>query len=195
MSAAQKTDVAEGLFVAVVGPSGAGKDALIRGMAARLREADGVFTVRRVVTRRADSFEDHDSLAESEFLLARQRGRFALSWAAHGLFYGVPSDVDARIASGCAVVCNVSRAVVADVRARYQRSLVVLVTARPETLAARLAARGREGSEGRRARLERAFAPRDAFEPDATIDNDGALDEAVARLCDLVALQRWSARP
>ncbi len=195
MSAAQKTDVAEGLFVAVVGPSGAGKDALIRGMAARLREADGVFTVRRVVTRRADSFEDHDSLAESEFLLARQRGRFALSWAAHGLFYGVPSDVDARVASGCAVVCNVSRAVVADVRARYQRSLVVLVTARPETLAARLAARGREGSEGRRARLERAFAPRDAFEPDATIDNDGALDEAVARLCDLVALQRWSARP
>ncbi|MGO9770791.1 MAG: phosphonate metabolism protein/1,5-bisphosphokinase (PRPP-forming) PhnN [Roseiarcus sp.] len=195
MSASQKTDVAEGLFVAIVGPSGAGKDALIRGLSARLREADGVFTVRRVVTRRADSFEDHDSLAESEFLLARQRGRFALSWAAHGLFYGVPSDVDARIASGCAVVCNVSRAVVADVRARYQRSLVVLVTARPETLAARLAARGREGSEGRRARLERAFAPRDAFEPDATIDNDGALDGAVARLCDLVALQRWSARP
>jgi ribose 1,5-bisphosphokinase len=195
MSAPQKIDGAVGLFVAIVGPSGAGKDALIRGLSARLREADGVFTVRRVVTRRADSFEDHDSLAESEFLLARQRGRFALSWAAHGLFYGVPSDVDARIASGGAVVCNVSRAVVADVRARYQRSLVVLVTARPETLAARLAARGREGSEGRRARLERAFAPRDAFEPDATIDNDGALDEAVARLCDLVALQRWSARP
>ena len=123
------------------------------------------------------------------------QSREPIAWAAHGLFYGVPSDVDARIASGCAVVCNVSRAVVADVRARYQRSLVVLVTARPETLAARLAARGREGSEGRRARLERAFAPRDAFEPDATIDNDGALDGAVARLCDLVALQRWSARP
>ena len=188
-------DARHGLFVAIVGPSGAGKDALIRGLSARLGEADGVFYVRRVVTRCADSFEDHETLAESEFLLGRERGRFALSWAAHGLFYGVPRDVDARIASGCAVVCNISRAVVADVRRRYARSLVVLVTARPETLAARLAARGREGSEGRRERLDRAFARQAAFEPDATIDNDGALDEAVARLCDLVALQRWSARP
>ncbi len=194
MNASQKIDGADGLFVAVVGPSGAGKDALIRGLSARLGEADGVFAVRRVVTRRADAFEDHDTLDESEFLLARARGRFALSWAAHGLYYGVPSEVDARIASGCAVVCNVSRAVVPDVRARYVRSLVVLVTARPETLAARLAARGREGKEARRARLERAFAPEAALEPDATIDNDGALDEAVARLGDLVALQGWSAR-
>ena len=80
-------------------------------------------------------------------------------------------------------------------RRRYARSLAVLVTARPETLAARLAARGREGLEARRERLDRAFAPEAAFEPDATIDNDGALDEAVTRLCDLVASRRWSARP
>jgi ribose 1,5-bisphosphokinase len=191
----EKVRAPQGLFVAIVGPSGAGKDALIRGLGARLGEADGVFYVRRVVTRRADSFEDHETLEESEFLLAREGGRFALSWTAHGLFYGVPRDVDARIGSGWAVVCNVSRAVVADVRRRYARSLVVLVTARPETLAARLAARGREGREGRRERLDRAFAREAEFAPDATIDNDGALDEAVARLRDLVASHRWSARP
>ncbi|MGD0642148.1 MAG: phosphonate metabolism protein/1,5-bisphosphokinase (PRPP-forming) PhnN [Roseiarcus sp.] len=183
-----------GLFVAVVGPSGAGKDSLIRGLGARLGEADGVFFVRRVVTRRADAFEDHDTLEESQFLLARERGRFALSWAAHGLYYGVPSEVDARIGGGFAAVCNVSRAIVPDVRRRYARSLVVLVTARHETLAARLAARGREGSEGRRERLDRAFAREVAFEPDATIFNDGALDEAVARLHDLVASHRPSVR-
>jgi len=194
MNASQKL-APHGLFVAIVGPSGAGKDALIRGLGARLGEADGVFYVRRVVTRRADSFEDHETLEESEFLLARERGQFALSWAAHGLFYGVPRDADARIGSGCAVVCNISRAVVADVRARYARSLVVLVTARPETLAARLAARGREGTEGRRERLDRAFAREAAFEPDAIIDNDGALDDSILRLHDLVASHRWSARP
>lgn len=185
----------QGLFVAVVGPSGAGKDALIRGLGARLGEADGVFYVRRVVTRRANSFEDHETLEESQFLLAREQGRFALSWTAHGLLYGVPRDVDARIAGGCAVVCNISRAVVADVRRRYARSLVVLVTARPETLAARLAARGREGTQGRRERLDRAFAREAAFEPDAIIDNDGALDNSILRLHDLVASRRWSARP
>lgn len=195
MTPPQESRALHGLFVAIVGPSGAGKDTLIRGLAARLGEADGVFYVRRVVTRRADSFEDHETLDESEFLLARERGRFALSWAAHGLFYGVPNDVDARIASGGAVVCNISRGVVADVRRRYARCLVVLVTARPETLAARLAARGREGQEGRQARLDRAFAPEAAFEPDAIVDNDGALDDAVARLRDLVVSHYSSARP
>ncbi len=184
-----------GLFIAIVGPSGAGKDALIRGLSARLGEADGVFYVRRVVTRPADSFEDHETLAESEFVAARERGRFALSWAAHGLYYGVPGDVDARIASGGAVVCNISRAVVADVRRRYPSSLVVLVTARRETLAARLAARGREGSEGRRERLDRAFAPQAVFAPDAIIHNDGALEDAVARLHGLLVSHRPSQRP
>jgi ribose 1,5-bisphosphokinase len=193
MSAPAKASLSAGLFVAIVGPSGAGKDALIRGLAGRLGEGDGVFAARRVVTRRADAFEDHDTLAEDEFLAARARGRFALAWSAHGLHYGVPHEIEARLAAGHAVVCNVSRAMVAEVRRLYRPSLVVLVTARPETLAARLAARGREDGASRRERLERAAVAELAFEPDATIDNDGALDEAVARLCDLISGGRRSA--
>jgi ribose 1,5-bisphosphokinase len=183
-----------GLFVAVVGPSGAGKDALIRGLAARMSEADGFHCPRRVVTRRADPFEDHETLDESAFLAARSRGRFALSWAAHGLYYGVPNEVDARLAEGAVVVCNLSRSVVAQARRRYENSFVVLVTARPETLAARLAARGRESAEGRRERFDRAFAEETAIAPDAVVDNDGALDDAVARFCDLV-VARWRRPP
>jgi len=171
-----------GLFVAIVGPSGAGKDALIRGLAARLGEADGVHYPRRVVTRPAGPFEDHDSLAEAEFMAARQAGAYALAWSAHGLHYGVPRDIEARLAAGGAVVCNVSRAVVAEIRRLYRPSLVVLVVARPETLATRLAARGRDDVAARLAR--NAVAP--TFEPDATIDNDGPLDEAAARLFELV---------
>ncbi len=186
MSALAKASPSAGLFVAIVGPSGAGKDALIRGLTGRLGESDGVFTARRVVTRRADAFEDHDTLAEDAFAAARAQGRFALAWSAHGLHYGVPREIEARLAAGHAVVCNVSRAMVAEVRRLYRPSLVVLVTARPETLAARLAARGREDGADRRQRLARGAIVEAAFEPDATIDNDGALDEAVARLRDLV---------
>jgi ribose 1,5-bisphosphokinase len=186
MSAPPRSSPATGLFVAIVGPSGTGKDALIRGLADRLGEADGVFYARRVVTRRADAFEDHDTLAEADFAAARAEGRFALAWSAHGLHYGVPREIEARLAAGGAVVCNVSRAMVAEARRLYRPSLVVLVTARPETLAVRLAARGRENSASRRQRLARSAIIDVAFEPDATIDNDGALDEAVARLRDLV---------
>jgi len=195
MSTPAKPSPSAGLFVAIVGPSGAGKDALIRGLAGRLGENDGVCFARRVVTRRADAFEDHDTLAEEAFAAARAQGRFALAWSAHGLHYGVPREIEARLAAGHAVVCNVSRAMVAEVRRRYRPSLVVLVTARPETLAARLAARGREDGANRRRRLARSAVAEVAFEPDATIDNDGALDEAVARLCDLVVSGRRSAVP
>jgi len=175
-----------GLFVAIVGPSGAGKDALIRGLAARLGEGDGVFYARRVVTRCADAFEDHDTLAEEAFAAAHAEGRFALAWSAHGLHYGVPREIEARLAAGSAVVCNVSRAMVAEVRRLYRPSLIVLVSAQPETLAARLAARGREDGATRRQRLARSAVADVAFDPDATIDNDGALDAAVAQLHNLV---------
>ena len=195
MSALAKTSPATGLFVAIVGPSGAGKDALIRGLASRLGESDGVFYARRVVTRRADAFEDHDTLAHEAFAAARAEGRFALAWSAHGLHYGVPREIEARLAAGCAVVCNVSRAAVPEVRRLYRPSLVVLITARPETLAARLAARGRDDGASRRERLARSAVAEVAFEPDATIDNDGALDEAVARLRDLVVNCLRSAVP
>jgi len=179
-----------GLFVAIVGPSGAGKDTLINSLRERLGEAEGVFYARRVVTRRADAFEDHETLAEADFLRARDEGGFALTWSAHGLLYGVPNAVDAWIARGGVVVCNVSRAAVAEVRRRYRRSLVVLVTAKPETLAKRLATRGREGAEGRRSRLDRSLAPEVALEADSVIDNDGALEDATARLHGLVTAHR-----
>jgi ribose 1,5-bisphosphokinase len=195
MSALAGTSPVTGLFVAIVGPSGAGKDALIRGLAGRLGESDGVFYARRVVTRCADAFEDHDTLAEEAFAVARAQGRFALAWSAHGLDYGVPREIEARLAAGGVVVCNVSRAMVAEVRRLYRPSLIVLVTARPETLAARLAARGRDDGASRRERLERSAVAEFAFEPDATIDNDGALGEAVARLHDIVVGVRRSAAP
>ena len=47
-----------GVFVAIVGPNGAGKDSVIRGLIAR-----------RVVTRPADAYEDHKTLRKFGSLL------------------------------------------------------------------------------------------------------------------------------
>jgi ribose 1,5-bisphosphokinase len=66
------------------------------------------------------------------------------------------------------------------------------VTARPEILAARLAARGREGTEARRDRLERAGASDAALEPDVVLDNNGLLNQTVTRLCQYVLSCRAS---
>ena len=75
-----------GVFVAVVGPSGAGKDTLIAYARDRLAERRRVEFVRRVITRPSDrSSEDHDTLADAAFDEAESAGSFALSWSAHGL--------------------------------------------------------------------------------------------------------------
>ena len=58
---------APGLFVAIVGPSGAGKDSLIARGRRRAGADDVVAIVRRVVTRAADAHEDHDTLDDAAF--------------------------------------------------------------------------------------------------------------------------------
>jgi ribose 1,5-bisphosphokinase len=167
-----------GRLVLVVGPSGAGKDALIALARSALAGDPMVAFPRRVVTRPPSHHEPHDHLSEPDFLRAKAAGAFALAWEAHGLHYGVPAEIDAEITSGCTVVCNVSRNIVAAARERYVVRLV-LVTAPADLLAARLKARDR-GSDGSvEARLDRsAHVVRP--EPDLVIQNVGT-PEAGAR--------------
>jgi ribose 1,5-bisphosphokinase len=164
-----------GVFVAVVGASGVGKDSLINF--AREHLADQVAVVRRVVTRASDDgSEDHDSMTPDGFAAAEQRGEFALSWEAHGLKYGLPITLDDD---------NLSRAALPRVLARYPAALVVEVTAAPEIIARRLAGRGREDSEEIRRRMARGAGFR--LPPSTVqIDNSGVLDEAGERFVALL---------
>lgn len=172
----------QGAFVAVVGPSGVGKDTLLAYARGRLGagERTPVHFVRRVITRPADgSTEDHDSLSPEAFERALASGAFALSWQAHGLRYGLPESVDRHIAAGHTVVANLSRAALDALRARYRHVQVVAIAASPETLARRLAARGRESSDEVSARLARASAPaRDLGGAVVSIINDGQVEDA-----------------
>ncbi len=175
--------IGPGRLVLVVGPSGAGKDTLIAGARAVLRNDPGVVFPRRVVTRPASPHEDHDSLAEAEFVRAAAAGAFALAWEAHGLRYGVPAGIDADIAAGRTVVCNVSRAIVTAARAKYACVTAVLITAAPDVLAARLAARGRTSDGALSGRLARSP---DDFDADAVIDNVGAPEAATELLVAVI---------
>ena len=165
-----------GTFVAVVGPSGAGKDSLIGFAREKLAGDDRVTFVRRVVTRPADGgSEDHDSMAPADFARAEAAGQFALSWAAHDLHYGLPIALDADIAGGRVVVANLSRGMIPALLARYPDAMIVNVTAARDVIARRLASRGRETAESIRRRLDRSVAtglPASTVE----IDNSGALD-------------------
>lgn len=174
-----------GRLFAVVGPSGVGKDTLL---AAVQSARPGLHVARRVITRPAGAGgEVFEAVTEAEFARRLAEGAFALHWRAHGLCYGIPAMIDGVLAEGRDVLFNGSRAMLGEAAARYPGLRVLHVTARPETLARRLAGRRRESAEEIAARLERA----DHALPDGLavtpIANDGALSEAVAAL--IAALQ------
>lgn len=148
--------VLAGALVLVVGPSGAGKDALMEGAREALAGDRGFRFARRLITRPAlAGAEDHDSCDEAGFAAARARGEIALSWAAHGLHYGIPARELAGIATGQVVIANISRGAIRAAEALAERVVVVEITAPAAILAKRLAARGRESEADIAARLSR----------------------------------------
>jgi ribose 1,5-bisphosphokinase len=170
----------DGIFIAVVGPSGAGKDSLI-AWARDMLTSDGEFSFpTRMITRPADATEHCASVTAEAFQSALGGGAFALHWQAHGLQYGLPAAIKAQLAEGRHVVANISRSAITEAKRRFYRTSLVLVRARPEILQARLRARGRETAEDQALRLSRNPAPGLSLEPDLIIDNNGSLETAGA---------------
>ncbi|MFC3650298.1 phosphonate metabolism protein/1,5-bisphosphokinase (PRPP-forming) PhnN [Dyella humi] len=183
----------EGRLYYVMGPSGAGKDSVL----AWIRQqgaAHGVLCAHRYITRPAHAGgENHVALSEDEFRLREQRGLFVLSWQAHGLHYGIGSEVLHWLAHGMDVLANGSRAAFELARQRFDNLQPVLITASAERIAQRLAARGRETEADIAARLQRAQAY--PVPPGSLlIRNDDSVAEAGALLLRAICEARESMR-
>jgi ribose 1,5-bisphosphokinase len=171
-----------GRLVLVVGPSGAGKDTLLKGARAACAYDPAVVFPRRVVTRPKSDTEDHDSIDAAGFARAASEGVYALWWEAHGHSYGVPSTIDHDIRAGRTVVCNVSRTIIEPARRRYASVTVVEITAPDQVLQSRLASRQRASDGDIARRLERSAQMEQLFSPDIVIRNVGRPDGGVRRL-------------
>ncbi|QND67395.1 phosphonate metabolism protein/1,5-bisphosphokinase (PRPP-forming) PhnN [Mesorhizobium loti] len=184
---AETFPIRDGVFVAVVGPSGAGKDTVIGYARTRFAEETRLEFVRRVITRPSDAAsEDHDTLADAAFVEAEADGAFAISWEAHGLRYGIPADVDWSVANGRVAVANVSRAIIPSLRERYANLAIVEITASPEVLAERLAMRGRESRGEVLARLARSATMNLSGPGVTSIDNSGPREAAGERFAEVL---------
>ena len=170
-----------GRLIAVVGPSGVGKDSVMAGIAAR----DPRFQiVRRTITRAPGlGGEDYRPLDPQTFAEAAARGAFALHWEAHGLSYGIPVQTLQDVTAGRHCLANLSRGVLVRAAKVFPALTVLHITASPAVLAARLAARGRETPDDIAARLAQADRPLPVGLDLITIANDGALAETVAAAC------------
>ena len=166
-----------GRFIAVVGPSGVGKDSLMDAIAAR----DPHFVLaRRVITRPSNAGgEFYEGVTVAEFQRRKSAGQFALSWAAHGLHYAIPMSVKVELQNGQDVLANLSRAVLLHAQHYFARFEVINLTADRTILADRLAARSRETAEQIANRLIRVPLRLPGGIIAHNIDNNGALESTV----------------
>lgn len=166
-----------GRLIAVVGPSGVGKDTVMEALADDPR----LELVRRVITRPSSAGgEDFDGVTDAEFATLERAGQFALTWAAHDLRYGIPRRALDRLAGGQDMLANLSRQKLLDADRVFQHLVVLNLTATTEVLAQRLARRGRESAADIAARLSRQVALPDGLDV-LSIDNSGPLASTLQR--------------
>lgn len=172
-------------ITAVVGPSGAGKDALISGALARRPD---LHWARRVITRPADDgHERHEAVDLAEFARRERSGMFAVSWTAHGLHYGIPWS---ELSGPNPVILNGSRRALNRMVTVLPEVVVLLVTAPVAVIAARLAARGRESEADIAARLKtRDLTLPEGIRPRLVV-NDGTLEQGVERFLQELRLDK-----
>lgn len=174
-------------LVYVMGPSGAGKDSVMKLARAMLAPDMPVAFAHRYITRAVEAGgENHVAVTAAEFALRRTHGLFAFHWQAHGNLYGIGREVHAWRNAGLTVVVSGSREHFLGLGGIDDDTWPVLITAPAERLAERLAARGRETADAAAARLERGEAY-DMTDPRlTTIRNDGTLETAARAFVSLI---------
>ena len=168
----------QGRLIAVVGPSGAGKDSVMAGVH---QSIPGLHLVRRVITRAPElGGEVFDAVSVPEFEDMARNGAFAVHWQAHGLHYGIPISVKYQLNKGTDCLANFSRKALAEANRSFPNLVVLSITARPQTLVARLSARGRETKDQIEKRVAEAKKPLPKGLQVITLSNDGPLAQTVA---------------
>ncbi len=173
-----------GRLIAVVGPSGVGKDSVMLGIQAARPE---IQLVKRTITRAPDlGGEDYNAVTVQEFEHTAKTGGFAVHWGAHELFYGIPTKVHADVAAGTTCLANFSRGALMKGADAFDNFIVLNITASEDTLVQRLRNRGRENEEQIQKRLEQANKPLPKGLNVIQLGNDDALEHTVARAVHLL---------
>lgn len=173
-----------GRLIAVVGPSGVGKDSVMEGLKAAI---PALHLVRRTITRAPGlGGEDYTPVTPAQFEDMAATGAFALHWGAHALRYGIPASVRERLSEGTDCLANLSRSALLEAASTFDRLIVLNITATPQTLARRLAARGRESEAEIAKRLAVADKPLPEGLTILHLPNDGPLPQTIARAAALL---------
>lgn len=178
-------------IILITGPSGSGKDTLLRHARSHFPPEHLAFA-RRYITRPPDTNEDNFFVDDRAFACLQQSGFFLSTWQAHGNCYGISwheyektTVLQEQNQQQTPLLCSVSRTAIADFERRFDRVITVLVSVSPVILAQRLSARARESEAEAATRLQRADLPVQAREL-IRFDNSAPLAESSGRFTMLL---------
>ncbi|WP_072680664.1 AAA family ATPase [Arcobacter sp. LA11] len=138
-------------IVLIVGPSGVGKDTLLKEVRKSL---DGSFNfINRYITRKPCKSEDNFYLDEYAFEILKHNSFFISTWNAHGNYYGIAKK---SIKNGINII-SISRSKVKDFENSYDNVYTINISVSKENLRRRLENRGRESKEEIEKRLNRSY--------------------------------------
>lgn len=188
--------------MAIVGPSGAGKDTIMNAVHEVLKNNPEFLFVRRIITRKAgiNSFNDHDETSQNignednigvsleKFFELSQKASFSLQWFAHGIHYGLPMGIVDEVHKGKIVIANVSRAELEHAKELFGKVYVIEINAPIGILKERLLGRKREKITDIEERLKRANIPIQLPEGSkyCYIDNSGNVKSAVDKMLSIL---------
>ena len=172
-------------IILVVGPSGSGKDTLLRSARSALADREQFGFAKRYITRPPDGSEDNYYLDSRAFEVLKKCGFFISSWQAHQNYYGIGAHILEEANGLETVICSVSRSAIMDFELRCEQTTTIEVTASDEILRARLLSRGRETEADVGRRLARA-RQRVVAKKHIIFDNSLPLEESCTRFISLL---------
>lgn len=172
----------------VVGPSGVGKDTLLRWVKDNMPADSSTVFARRTITRAAHASEAHEVIEHGYFWQLAADGHFSMLWQANGSCYGIRRGIEAELQAGRDVVINGSREYVPQLRQSFTDACIIWIDAEPELIRQRIEARQREAGPALLRRMERV-SQFNAPETDDIyrIDNSGPVEVAGRRLLEILA--------
>lgn len=172
--------------ILVVGPSGSGKDTLLRNARGHFCKTRDLGFIRRYITRPPDRNEDNFYIDPKGFLTLKECRFFLSTWQAHGNYYGISNHSMKSGNNYIPLLCSISRDAIVDFEKEFPNTTTIHITAAKDILRQRLQKRGRENPEEIENRLKRATRPVVARNL-ITFDNSTQLGESITNFISLLS--------